>query len=423
MTEWMNPKQDSFVTHNVLRHCGDAFRLRVNIGILTNHRATRNRENTSSSRRGQVCARGLCLYLKNTVGNNTHHHAMELAAMPAIWTFSHVPWFLLAILLLYTVKKVCDLVRASCDLHLMSRRDPPEDYFFGKVVWVVGASQGIGKALAARWVACGARVILSSRNIDSLSALKKELVSLPGIKDGDVFVLPIDITDGFPQVERTAQLAYQKFGILDYVVYNVGASQHAPVEETSHQVAEQLLGMNFTGQVALARALQPIFLSQGHGHHVVIASMASIVPSPGQAIYSATKSALRSYFLSMAAELHSRGIHVSVICPGPVDVGDSVQMRKVYGRDGLIQQKNTSKSSSRVSVDIFTKLALRAVYNNVDECWISKNPVLLMGYLLRLFPLVGMKVLKKIGPGRVRQFDKGTGTGYDVLNMLQDKKD
>ena len=327
----------------------------------------------------------------------------------------------LLVLLAYSFKKLVDFVRAACDLHLLGKRDPPKEYFSDSVVWVVGASQGIGKALAERWAATGARVILSSRNKESLDSLKRMLVSTYGIQDAHVAVLPMDITESFKVVETTAHHAYQHFGRLDYVVYNVGASQHAPVEETSHEVAEKLLGMNFLGQVALARAVQPVFLEQGHGHHVVIASMASVVPSPGQAVYSATKSALRSYFLSMASELDSRGIHVSVICPGPVDVGDSTGPRKVYGRDGIIEQKNTAKSRARVDVDECTRLVLRAVYNKVDECWISKHPVLLMGYLFQLLPRVGMKLLKKIGPGRVRQFDTGTGTGYDVLKMLDGK--
>lgn len=327
----------------------------------------------------------------------------------------------LLVLVVYLLKKVYDFIQTACDLHLLGKKDPPKEYFTGAVVWVVGASQGIGKALARQWAQHGARLILSSRKKESLVQLKQELVSTYGIEEGNVFVLPIDITESYKNVENTVHQAHEHFGRIDYVVYNVGASQHAPVEETSHDVAMQLVGMNFLGHVALARAVQSFFLSQGHGHHVVIASMAAVVPSPGQAVYSATKSALRSYFLSMASELDSRGTHVSVICPGPVDVGKDTQPRKVYGKDGLIEQKNTKKSRARVHVDMFTKLALRAVYNKVDECWITKHPVLLMGYLLRLLPRLGMNILKKIGPGRVKQFHTGTGTGYDVMMMLDGK--
>lgn len=322
------------------------------------------------------------------------------------------------LLLFIGLKKILGIFKAPCDLNLWSKRNPPADYFRGKVVWVVGASQGIGKSLAVRWAISGARLILSSRNRDALLRVKNELLSEHGIRDDDVFILPLDITDNFINIEKAAQSAFQQFNKVDYIVYNVGSSQHAPIEDTSHHVAEKLIQMNLVGQIAVARAVLPLLLTQGHGHHVVIASMAANVPSPGQAVYAATKSALKSYFLTMATELHSRGIDVSVICPGPVDLGEGTQPRKVFGKHGLIEQKNTSKTSKRVSIDMFTKLALRAVYNKVEECWISKHPVLLMGYVMQFFPKLGMSILKKIGPGRVRQFDKGTGTGYDVMKML-----
>jgi dehydrogenase/reductase SDR family protein 7 len=320
------------------------------------------------------------------------------------------------------VRKLVAFFMASCDLQLLSKRDPPSRYYEGKVVWIVGASQGLGRALAVMWASQGARLVLSSRNRDSLERLKENLVGTSGaFRDADVAIVPLDITDEFDSVQGAADDAFAAFGGIDYVVYNAGASQHARVEETRHDVAIKLVEMNLLGQMAVARAILPRLLQQGHGHHVVVASMAALVPSPGQAVYAAGKSAVRAYFLSMASELYARGIRVSVVCPGPVDAGtdgDSAS-RKVYGCDGLMEQKNKSKSGARVSLGVFAKLTLRAVYHELDEVMITNHPVLLMGYLTRYIPAVAMRILKKVGPGRVRQLETGSGTGYDVSSMVR----
>ncbi|KAI8102485.1 hypothetical protein M9435_006085 [Picochlorum sp. BPE23] len=319
---------------------------------------------------------------------------------------------------LYALKVFMDFVCANCDLNLFSKRKkPPLGYFSGKVVWIVGASQGLGKSLAVRWAQDGARVILSSRRETSLMSVKRECCVFVG--EDDVAVLPFDITDSYARIEKVAEEAFAAFGHVDYIVYNAGASQHGPVEETSHEVAEMLLRMNVMGQMAVARASLPYMLERQAGHHVVIASMASAVPSPGQAVYAAAKSAVKAYFLSMATELSSRGIEVTVVNPGPIDVGENARPRMVFGKDGLMEQKNTSASSKRVSIDTVTELVLRAVYHKVSDCWITRHPVLFMGYLMQVVPRAALVLLKKVGPGRVTQLDKGTGTGYDVAAMLQ----
>ena len=318
----------------------------------------------------------------------------------------------------YVAKTLISFLTSNCDLRLLSKRDPPQGAFQGKVVWIVGASQGLGKGLALEWAKRGAKLILSSRNKENLLRVKEECSKMAP-NASSISIMPFDITDTHDRIKDVVQNAFSEFGSIDYIVYNAGASQHAPVEETNDEVAKKLIEMNLIGQISLARASLGHFLKQGYGHHVVIASMAAAVPSPGQAVYAAAKSGLKSYFLSLSSELDSKGISVSVICPGPVDAGDQTQPRRVYGRDGMMEQKNSSKSSKRVNIDVFSNLALRAVYHKLDECWITKNPILFMGYLMQLMPGIAMALLKKVGPGRVHQLDKGSGTGYEVVDMLK----
>jgi dehydrogenase/reductase SDR family protein 7 len=352
-------------------------------------------------------------------------HAVPALALDSIQSIATAQWQRAAVVLgaLYLLKKAATFVLASCDMNLLSKKDPPRGYFNGKVVWIVGATQGLGRALAVTWASQGARLVLSSRNREALERLKGELLGGSereySMRDEDVTVVPFDITDDFEKVQQAADTAFSSMNGVDYVVYNAGASQHARVEETCHHVAVKLVQLNLIGQMAVSRAILPHLLRQGHGHHVVISSMAAQVPSPGQAVYSAAKSALKSYFLSMETELHDRGIEVSVICPGPVDAGDNGGNRMVYGKDGMMEQKNKSKSRARVSLDMFARMVLRAVYNKINVCMISNHPVLLMGYVMQYAPRIAMKVLRKAGPGRVKQLETGSGTGYDVRAMMK----
>lgn len=115
-----------------------------------------------------------------------------------------------------------------------------------------------------------------------------------------------------------------------------------------------------------------------------------------------------------------RGVGVTVVCPGPIESGeDDNKTRMVYGKDGMMPQKSSKKSSKRVPVKVVASLVAKAAYHKLDECWISYHPVLFMAYLMRYTPGLAMKLLQRIGPKRVKQFTEGTGTGYDVKSMLK----
>lgn len=319
---------------------------------------------------------------------------------------------------LHTLRKIMTFALSNCDLDLFSKRDPPSNAFKGKVVWIVGASKGLGQELALHFASLGAKLILSSRSVEKLELVKLKCLQYALVDD--VVILPLDITAKYSEIETVTDEAFKQFGKhgVDYIIHNAGASQHAAVEETNYDVARELIEKNLMGQIAVARASLPAMLKNGKGHHIVIASMAACVPSPGQAVYSAAKSALKSYFLSLSSELSSRGIYSTVVCPGPIH-SDESEARMVYGKDGLIPQKNTSNSKKRVSVKVVAHLVAKAAYHRMDECWISNHPILLMGYLVQYLPKVAMRLLKKIGPGRVKQFNDGKGTGYEFSKMLK----
>lgn len=366
----------------------------------------------------------------------------------------------------YCLWRLGTFIRADADLSLWTKRLPPKNAFEDQVVWITGASQGLGEELAHHFAAHGARLILSSRKEEQLQRVKAECIGKHA-PDG-IKVLPFDLIGPPEELQQAAADAVQAFpeAALDYLIHNAGASQHALAEDTSPDVTQKLFQLNTLAPINLTQALLPHILnpkppsqsagcvpsqsqggrtgphalplpaSQSQGdpadphaalpssgparqcHIVVVGSMAGKVPSPGQSVYSGCKTALMGYFASLQTELSTRGVTVTICCPGPVATGSPEQPRAIYNGTGLITTSSGDKGSSkRMSPPRVAELIGKATYHRVDECWIARHPVLLMGYLMQYFPSLGIAVMKKIGPGRAAQM-KGGSSGYDVRSML-----
>ncbi|KAL0036520.1 hypothetical protein WJX77_011154 [Trebouxia sp. C0004] len=347
----------------------------------------------------------------------------------------------------YCLWRLGTFIRADADLSLWTKRLPPKNAFEDQVVWITGASQGLGEELAHYFAAHGARLILSSRKKEQLQRVKAECIGKHA-PDG-IKVLPFDLIGPPEELQQAAAAAVQAFPSLDYLIHNAGASQHALAEDTSPDVTQKLFQLNTLAPINLTQALLPHILSSkpppqsaGHApsqsqgdpadpraalpasgparqcHIVVVGSMAGKVPSPGQSVYSGCKTALMGYFASLQTELSTRGVTVTICCPGPVATGSPEQPRAIYNGAGLITTNSSNKGSSkRMSPPRVAELIGKATYHRVDECWIARHPVLLMGYLMQYFPSLGIAVMKKIGPGRAAQM-KGGSSGYDVKSML-----
>eukprot|EP00879_Flechtneria_rotunda_P020883 GHRR01021988.1.p1 GENE.GHRR01021988.1~~GHRR01021988.1.p1 ORF type:complete len:353 (+),score=105.84 GHRR01021988.1:292-1350(+) len=302
---------------------------------------------------------------------------------------------------------------ADADLGLLLRRCKP-GAFKGKVVWVTGASQGLGEVLAKYLAAQGAKLILSSRTTDKLQRVKAACQTAPA----NVIVLPFDLLDGPEKLGAVVQAADAAFGGagIDYLVHNAGASQHALAAETTAEVAQKLLDINTLAPIKLTQAVLPYMIKRHKGRLVVVASMAAKVPSPGQAVYSAAKMAVWGYFASVATEVADKGISVTICCPGPVATGTRDAPRMIYGPTGPIQriQKNDSK---RMDTERAAYLIAKAMAAGVPECWLARQPVLTMAYLMQYLPTLGWLVLKKIGPSRARAVSGGKD-GYNVTGFL-----
>ncbi|ONK77281.1 uncharacterized protein A4U43_C02F4930 [Asparagus officinalis] len=291
------------------------------------------------------------------------------------------------------------------DFTLISKGHAKRDEIDGKAVWITGASRGIGEILAKQFVNLGAKVILSARNVAELERVKNELVAK--YPSSRVEVLPLDLASGEEPLKEAVQKAESFFSGcgVDYMVHN--AAFERPKIKALEETEEGLratFNVNVLGTINLTRLLAPYMLKRGKGHFIVMSSAAGKCPSPGQAMYSASKHALNGYFHTLRSELCTKGIRVTVICPGPIGTS------------------NSGSSEKRVSSERCAELTIIAASHGLKEAWISYQPVLLVMYLVQYMPTIGYWLMDKTGVNRLDAAAKKGNTYSWKLIFGQKKK-
>jgi short-subunit dehydrogenase len=182
--------------------------------------------------------------------------------------------------------------------------------FQDQVVIVTGASTGIGRETALAFAAAGARVVLAARN-------ETQLRDLAGANP-QFLVLPTDVTRD-DDVHRLVAATIEKFGRVDILVNNAGFGMSVPLETTKFPDVARLMDVNFLGVVRCAQAVIPHMKKQGRGQIVNVGSILSLVATPNNSIYSASKFAVRALSDALRIELRNDNIDVILIMPGYTD--------------------------------------------------------------------------------------------------------
>ena len=176
--------------------------------------------------------------------------------------------------------------------------------FRGKRYWLVGASEGLGRALAGRLSAAGAEVILSARSADRLAEVA---ATLPGPS----LVLPVDVADA-ASVRRAAAAA----GQIDGVVFLAGLYWPMAAQDWNADQVETMCDVNFTGCARVMGAALPAMVARGTGHLVITGSLSGFRGLPGAIGYGASKAGVMALAECMQADLRGSGIVVQVANPG-----------------------------------------------------------------------------------------------------------
>ena len=189
-----------------------------------------------------------------------------------------------------------------------------KDPLHGQVAIITGAGRGIGAAIAGKLAGLGALTLLCGRNPAPLESTVVEIRKA----GGQAHVAQCDVKD-LRSVEAVAARVQRDFGRTDILVNNAGVGSFAaPLHQTPPDAWEDVLNTNLRGVYYCIRSFAPLMISARSGHIVNISSLAGKNPLPNGAAYAASKWGLNGLSYSVAEELRSHNIRVSVVCPGSV---------------------------------------------------------------------------------------------------------
>ncbi|XP_066961868.1 dehydrogenase/reductase SDR family member 7 isoform X1 [Macrobrachium rosenbergii] len=279
----------------------------------------------------------------------------------------------------------------------------PVESLKGQVIWITGASSGIGEALAVRLAKVGARLALSARSVENLERVKQRCLETGGVTSDDVLLLPLDMVE-YDQHQPAFDAVLKHFGELDILVSNAGRSQRGRWEMIDVAVDRELFELNVFSLIALSRIATRYFLKRGNGHHVVTSSTAGKLGAPLSASYTGSKHALQGYFECLRIEKAGCGLDITMFCPGPVDSN----LLKVCFTEQKGDELGDVKRGKKMPTDHCADLFAISIANKLTEVWVAHQPILTMYYINQYLPvlmknfmrLLPIKFIMKLRDGR-----------------------
>ena len=246
-----------------------------------------------------------------------------------------------------------------------------------KVVWITGASSGIGESIAKECARKGCRLVLSARRKDQLDRVAAET----GLASEDVLVIPMDM-EKHEKFNDIATEALGKFGRIDYLFCNAGVSSRALAAETPIAIDKKMMDINYMGHIAHVKAVLPSMIENKKGHIIVTSSVTGKFGTPLRSAYAAAKHALIGFFDSLREELYPHNIKVTMLIPGYIHTDVSVNALTSSGEKF---NRMSRFQASGMDPDVFARKALKAVLKGKREAKYGGYEMLGI-YLHKFFP-------------------------------------
>ncbi|MFW5835601.1 MAG: SDR family oxidoreductase [bacterium] len=259
--------------------------------------------------------------------------------------------------------------------------------FNEKIVWITGASSGIGEELAYAFAMEGAYLVLSARNKEKLEQVRKRCLN----DTLECWIFPVDLSNANNLDELVASVLKQT-GRIDILINNAGRSQRSLARETPLEIDRTIMELNFFSKVALTKLVLPQMLNNQSGHIVVISSITGKFGFPKRTAYSASKHALQGYFESLRAELINDNIPVTIVSPGRVKT--SVSLNAITST-GESYKKMDEGQERGMPADKCAIRIIRAIKKEKKDVLIGKKEVLMV-HIRRFLPGLYHKLVTKI---------------------------
>lgn len=260
-------------------------------------------------------------------------------------------------------------------------------FFTNKVVWVTGASSGIGEALVYALAKENARLIISARRTDELLRVKSNCKTNPE----NIFILPLDL-ERVEALQTKADEAIAKFGKIDFFFNNGGISQRSLAEETSIDIDRMVMEVNFFSHVSLTKAVLPSMIKNGGGSIIVTSSVNGKCALPLRSAYAASKHALHGFFESLREENYKKNIHVLMVLPGFIKT--NLTMNAVT-KDGKAFNKMGEGQDKGMEPELLAEKVMNAIRKGKKEIYVGGKDVLII-YIKRFFPALYYWIIRKV---------------------------
>jgi short-subunit dehydrogenase len=256
-----------------------------------------------------------------------------------------------------------------------------------KIIWITGASSGIGEALCYELAGKCEGLILSARRVEELNRVKKNCAA--AVQDR-IAVLPLDLGNA-ESLEGRVNEALSIFGRVDVMVHNGGISQRSLAAETLLEVDRRLFEVNFFGTITLTKHLLPHMLNKGYGTFMVVSSMVGKYATPMRSGYSATKMALHGFFDALRAE--NKKLHVCMVCPGFIKTNVSINALTASGTKQGTMDKAQAKG---LSPEYCARKMREALESNAKEIYVAGIKEKFGLFMSRFFPAIFRKLIGRM---------------------------
>ena len=243
--------------------------------------------------------------------------------------------------------------------------------FQDQVIWITGASSGIGEALVRSFAARGAAVVLSARREAELQRVRQQLLE-EGVSAERVMVLPLDVTD-YAAMPAAVQRVQDSFARIDMLINNAGISQRSFCVDTDMEVYRTLFEVDVLGQIALTKQVLPVMITQGSGRLVVTSSIAGKVGAPQRTGYCAAKHAVMGFFDALRTEVAHQGVRVSTVVPG--FIATSIARNALTG-SGAAKDSAEADIDEGMDADRCAEVVVEALARGEEEIPVGEGPIM-----------------------------------------------
>ena len=261
--------------------------------------------------------------------------------------------------------------------------------FEGKVVWITGASSGIGEALVYESLKQGATVIASSNCKQELNDVKNKC----GEAKDRVYLACFDLMK-CESISLLVEEQIKQLGKIDYLINLGGVSQRARIDETPISLDRKIMEINYFGTIALTKAVLPWMIKQQSGHVLATSSISGRFGFPLRSAYSASKQALHGFFETLYLENKRNNIRASVIIPGRVRTNISLHSLVADGNEhGKMdpgQEKGITPQKAALSI-------LKGIKRNRREIKVGGSELIML-YIRKYFPSIFFNIAARIDP-------------------------